>query len=196
LARQATFVHQLPRFLSRIIHNSAMQRLFILLFLLMANGLFAQKILRLETPKNARKLTYYLGNYIVFRLDDDAATNKNWFEERIVDLDLERQLIIFETWQVPISDVMYVRQGDVHQGIKTGARIIQTFGASALLFGLGGKLAPRCDNCNEAIVVGVVCLGVGSAIDWLVSGRRIFKIGKKNKLRLLDLTPNLEVKPV
>jgi hypothetical protein len=30
----------------------------------------------------------------------------------------------------------------------------------------------------------------------LVSGRKIFKIGKKNKLRLLDLTPKLEVKPV
>ena len=60
----------------------------------------------------------------------------------------------------------------------------------------GGKLAPRCDNCNEAIVVGVVCLGVGSAVDWLVSGRKVFKIGKKNKLRLLDLTPKPEVKPV
>ncbi len=137
-----------------------------------------------------------MGNYIVFRLDDDGANNKNWFEERIVDLDLERQLIIFDTWQVPISDVMYVRQGNVRQGVKSGARIIQTFGASALFFGLGGKLAPSCDNCNEAIVVGLVCLSAGTAVNWLVSGRKIFKIGTKNKLRLLDLTPKLEVKPV
>jgi hypothetical protein len=173
-----------------------MQRLIILLLLCFANSLFAQKILRLETPRNARKLTYYMGNTIVFRLEDDGGSNKNWFAERIVDLDLERQLIIFETWQVPISDILYVRQGDVHRGIKTVAKVLQTFGASATLFGLGGKLAPRCDNCNEAIVVGVVCLGVGSAVDWLVSGRKVFKIGKKNKLRLLDLTPKPEVKPV
>jgi hypothetical protein len=172
-----------------------MKRLLILLFICFANGLFAQKILRLETPTNARKLTYLIGNYIVFRLEDDGGSNKNWFEERIVDLDLERQLVIFETWQVPISDIMYVRQGNVRQGVKSTAKIIQTFGASALLFGLGGKLAPRCDNCNEAIVVGIACLGAGTLVDWLVSGRKIFKIGKKNKLRLLDLTPKLEVKP-
>jgi hypothetical protein len=173
-----------------------MKRILLLLFICCANGLVAQKILRLETPRNARKLTYYLGMPIVFRLDDDAKTNKNWFEERIVDLDLERQLIIFETWQVPVSEVMYVRQGDVRRGVKTAAKVLQTFGASAALFGLGGKLAPRCDNCNEAIVVGLVSFGVGSAVDWLVSGRKVFKIGKKNKLRLLDLTPKLEVKPV
>jgi hypothetical protein len=97
---------------------------------------------------------------------------------------------------VPVSEVMYVRQGDVRRGVKTAAKVLQTFGASAAIFGLGGKLAPRCDNCNEAIVVGLVSFGVGSAVDWLVSGRKVFKIGKKNKLRLLDLTPKLEVKPV
>jgi hypothetical protein len=172
-----------------------MKRLLILLFICFSSSLFAQKILRLETPTNARKLTYLIGNYIVFRLEDEGGRNKNWFEERIVDLDLERQLVIFETWQVPISDIMYVRQGNVRQGIKSTAKIIQTFGASALVFGLGGKLAPRCDNCNEAIVVGIACLGAGTLVDWLVSGRKIFKIGKKNKLRLLDLTPKLEVKP-
>jgi hypothetical protein len=173
-----------------------MQRLLILFLILTANSLFAQKILRLETPKNARKLTYYMGNYIVFRLDDDGASNKNWFSERIVDLDLERQLVIFDTWQVPISDIQYVRQGNVRRGVKTAAKILQTFGASAAIFGLGGKLAPRCDNCNEAIAVGLVSFGVGTAVDWLVSGRKVVKSGKKNKLRLLDLTPKLEVKPV
>jgi hypothetical protein len=173
-----------------------MKRLFILIFVCFTNSLFAQKLLRLETPHNARKLTYSIGSQLVFRLDDDAKSNKNWFAETIVDLDLERQLIIFDTWQVPISDVMYVRQGNVNGVIKTGARMLQTFGASALLFGAGGKLAPKCDNCNEAMVVGIACLGVGSLVDWLVSGRKVFKIGKKNKLRLLDLTPKLEVKPV
>jgi hypothetical protein len=173
-----------------------MHRLIILLFLCFATTLSAQKLLRLETPKNARKITYFIGNPIVFRLDDDGKTNKNWFAERIVDLDLERQLVIFETWQVPISDIMYVRQGDVNRGVKAGAKILQTFGASAAGFGLLGKLTPNCPNCNEAIVFGVVSYGIGSAVDWLVSGRRIFKIGKKNKLRLLDLTPKPDVKPV
>jgi hypothetical protein len=173
-----------------------MHRLIILFFLCLTTTLSAQKLLRLETPKNARKLTYFIGNPIVFRLDDDGKKNKNWFAERIVDLDLDRQLVIFETWQVPISDIMYVRQGDVNRGVKAGAKILQTFGASAAGFGLLGKLTPNCPNCNEAIVVGVASYAVGSAVDWLVSGRRIFKIGRKNKLRLLDLTPKPEVKPV
>ncbi|MDZ7880407.1 MAG: hypothetical protein U5L45_22210 [Saprospiraceae bacterium] len=150
----------------------------------------------METTKNARKLTYFVGNALVFRLDDDSKTNKNWFIERIVDIDLDRQLVIFDTWQVPIGDIIYVRQSDVNRGVKGGAKILQTFGASAAGFGLLGKLTPNCPNCNEAIVVGIVSFGVGSAIDWLVSGRRIFKIGRKNKLRLLDLTPKPDVKPV
>jgi hypothetical protein len=176
-----------------------MQRLLILLFLCClccANGLFAQKLLRLETVKNPKKLVYYIGSPITFRLEDDGGKNKIWFTERIADLDLERQLVIFDTWQVAISDIQYVRQGDANRGIKTTAKILQTFGASAAFFGLMGKLAPRCDNCNEAIVVGVSSMAVGSLLDWLVSGRRICKIGKKNKLRLLDLTPKLDVKPV
>ena len=173
-----------------------MHRLIILLFLCLANTLCAQKLLRLETPKNARKLTYFIGNPITFRLEDDGKTNKNWFIERIVDLDLDRQLVIFETWQVPISDIVYVRQGDVNRGVKAGAKILQTFGASVAGFGLLGKLTPNCPNCNEAMVFGAMSYGVGTAVDWLISGRRIFKIGRKNKLRLLDLTPKPEVKPV
>jgi hypothetical protein len=70
------------------------------------------------------------------------------------------------------------------------------FGASAAFFALAGRLAPSCDNCKEALVVGVASMGVGAALDWLVSGRKIFKIGKKNKLRILDLTPKPEIKPV
>ncbi len=173
-----------------------MYRRFILLFLLMANGLFAQKLLRLETPHNARKLTYAIGSPIVFRLEDDGGSNKNWFAERIIDLDLERQLVIFETWQVPISDITYIRIGNVNQGIKSVAKIIETFGASAVVFGTLGKLSPNCPNCNEAIATGVVCFGAGKLVDWLISGRKIFKIGKRNKLRLYDLTPKFEVKPV
>lgn len=173
-----------------------MQRFFILLLICCANSLFAQKILRLETVKNPKKLEYFIGSAFTFRLDDDGGKNKIWFTERIIDLDLERQLVIFDTWQVPISDIMYVRKGNANRVVKTSAKVLQTFGASAAFFGLMGKLAPRCDNCNEAIVVGVASLGVGSLVDWMVSGRRIFKIGKKNKLRLLDLTPKLEVKPV
>ena len=176
-----------------------MQRLLMLLFLgclCCTNGLFAQKLLRLETVKNPKKLVYYIGTPITFRLEDEGGKNKIWFTERIADLDLERQLVIFDTWQVAISDIQYVRQGDANQRVKTVAKVFQTFGAAAAFFGLMGKLAPRCDNCNEAIVVGVSSLAVGSLVDWLVSGRRIFKIGKKNKLRLLDLTPKLDVKPV
>ena len=173
-----------------------MQRLFILLFLCVTSSLFGQKILRLETVKNPRKLTYLIGMSITFRLEDDGKTNKVWYEERIADLDLERQLVIFDTWQVPISDIMYVRQGNVNRGVKTSARVLQTFGASALFFGLAGKLAPRCDNCNEAMKVGALSLVAGSFLDWVISGRRVFKIGKKNRLRLLDLTPKNEVKPV
>jgi hypothetical protein len=173
-----------------------MQRFLLLLLICCANTLFAQKLLRLETVRNFKKITYYIGSPITFRLEDEGGKNKIWFTERIVDLDLERQLVIFETWQVNIADIMYVRQGNVNRTVKTSAKILQTFGASALFFGLAGKLAPRCDNCKEAIVVGVACLATGSLVDWLVSGRRIFKIGKKNKLRLLDLTPKIEVKPV
>ena len=44
--------------------------------------------------------------------------------------------------------------------------------------------------------VGALSLVAGSFLDWVISGRRVFKIGKKNRLRLLDLTPKNEVKPV
>ena len=57
-----------------------MQRFFILFFLsclCCTNGLSAQKLLRLETVKNPKKLVYYIGSPITFRLEDDGGNSAN-----------------------------------------------------------------------------------------------------------------------
>ena len=144
-----------------------MRIVLIFTFLCLSNALFAQKILRLETVKNPKKLSYLIGETLIFRLDDDAKDNKIWFVERIVDLDVDRQLIVFDNWQVPISDVQYVRKGAPRRLLKNVATGLKTFGAGVTFFSLAGRLTPYCANCNEALGVGVVSMVTGFLIDWL-----------------------------
>jgi hypothetical protein len=157
--------------------------------ILFLTPLAAQKILKLDTPRNPTRMSFLIGSTITFQTDGDDKKNKIWTTKRIVDFDLDRHQIIFDDYSVTVEDITAVRRGDSRRRIRNLGASLLTFGAGAALFGAIGRVDPNCPNCNEAVVVGAGSAAVG----WLltrISGFKTFKVdGKNNKLRLLDLTP-------
>ena len=170
-------------------------RLILLIFLIIfTTTAFSQKVLKLDTPKNPSKAAYYIGSRIIFKLEDTKGNNI-WYSEIIKDFDTDRGTIVFENWQIHFDDIIGLRNPYAHRGAKVTARMLQGFGVGLILFSTLGRLSPDCPNCNEALVVGGGSLLVGWIIDKL-SGVKNYKIGKRNKLHLLDLTPKPSDLPV
>ncbi len=166
-----------------------MRILTILYFVTLFCGpLTAQKVLKLDTPRNPTRMSFLIGSTITFQTEGDDKKNKIWTTKRIVDFDLDRHQIIFDDYSVTVEDITAVRKGDSRRKIRALGATLMTFGAGVALFGTVGRLDRNCPNCKEAMVVGPSTAAVG----WLltrISGFKTFKINGDNKLRLLDLTP-------
>jgi hypothetical protein len=160
-----------------------MRFILISLFLLAFLSVFTQKILKLDTPKNPSRMVFRIGSTINFQLDDEKS---NWFSDRIIDFDTERGWVIFERWHVHYKDITAIRRG---RGgfVQRVPLMLQTFGAGAVFFGTMGRLTKDCQNCNEATIVGAGTFLAGWGLRKLIKPK-IYRIGDKNILRLLDLT--------
>ncbi len=147
---------------------------------------FSQKVLKLDTPKNPSKAAYYLGSRIIFKLEN-TKENNIWYSEIIKDFDTDKGLIIFDSWQIHYQDIISLRNPYAYKGAKVTAKLLQGFGIGLIVFSTLGRLSPDCPNCNEALVAGGGSLLVGWIIDKL-TGVKNYKIGKRNRLHLLDLS--------
>jgi hypothetical protein len=148
---------------------------------------FSQKVLKLDTPKNPSKAAYYIGSSIVFKLDDNK-DNTIWFQERILDFDTERGYIVFENWKVHYKDIITVKNPNARPLLRSLGTKVKVFGLGIIFFSTVGRLSKDCPNCNEALAIGAASTLVGWVIERF-SGVKHYKIGKKNRLHLLDLTP-------
>lgn len=160
-----------------------------ILFLLAACWLqmaLGQKILRLETPANLKRMEYFVGSPITFRLHDD----QNWRTRTIMDMDYAQKMLIFDVGRLPIEDIKAVkinRRGFFAQS----SAILQGGGVSFAFFGSTGFLInSRCSNCRESMMLGAGMWTLGQLLSW-VSPRRKFQVGTKNQLRMfeIDFTP-------
>lgn len=158
----------------------------LLLLIFVLQSAFAQKILRLETPSNLKRIEYYVGSNITFRLHEDP----NWYTRTITDMDFGQKMLIFEVGRLPIEDIEAVkiaRRGFIAQT----SGILQGSGISFAFFGSTGFLInSRCSNCRESVLLGASMWTLGQLLGW-ISPRRKFKVGTKNQLRMfeIDFTP-------
>lgn len=149
-------------------------------------SVFSQKVLKLDTPKNPSKAAYYIGSRIIFKLES-TKENDIWYSEIIKEFDVERGLIIFDSWQIHYKDILLLRNPNAHRAAKTGAVMLKGFGLGLIVFSTLGRLAPDCPNCNEALIAGGGSFLIGWIIDKL-TGVKNYKIGTRNRLHLLDLS--------
>lgn len=157
-----------------------MRILGLLFFLAFSNVLSAQKILQLERFGSAKVKKFYIGDELTYRVKGD----KTWYTGTIQNLIIEENIILFENRFIKLENITILRE---RQGWsqKLGNQLY-FFALSWLGFSSAGTLVGWEFRWDTVIIAGSAV-----ATGWLI--KKIFKykkykIGKKRRLRLLDLT--------
>ncbi len=141
-----------------------------------------QKVLQMEKYGKLKTKKYFIGEELVFQLKGDDY----WYHETIQDLYVDEHTILFTNRVIKVDQIVAIKSYKNRawsRGVSTNAYV-----ASGAFVGLSllGKALDYSDLNRATIIIP----GVTVIVAWLI--RKIFKskkykIGKKRKLRLLDL---------
>ena len=157
--------------------------LFILLFCgLSLHSVLAQKVLQLEKYGKAKVKKHFIGEELTFRLKDD----KNyWYKDVIQDILVEEGIIIFSNRAVKLDEIDAIRSFKVARFGQSMSRNLFIFGASWTIFSLIGLPIGWNVGIGDAILV--VADTIAAFLVRNLFRYRTFRVGKKRRLRLLDL---------
>ena len=143
----------------------------------------AQKLLQIEKRNSLKTQRYYIGDELIFQLEGD---DEYWYKERIQDVLVDANSILFPSRVINISKITRIRSFKNQawsRGISNNAFI-----ASGGFVGLSliGAAATEFMLSAASVIIPGSAVVVGLAIR-LIFKRKTYRIGKKRRLRVLDL---------
>ena len=125
---------------------------------------------------------FFVGETLAFKLKQDR---KHWFEEVIVDIDLDSGYILFEHHTVPLADITAIQIRDGGKFARGLSSVITTFSYSWGFWSLvslafGDSLSPF------AIGVGLGSFLLGKLLR--ISFVKTYRLNQHKRLRMIDLT--------
>ena len=161
------------------------------LFLFACNAAFGQKCLQLEKYGSLSKDRFYIGDDITFRLFND---DKGWYTRTITDFDVKNGYLISFSDRIPVDSIaaLQLDRGPAAQ-IIGGA--LQVGGASTIMFSAAYPVFNGQPVDWVGVGSGAIVMGIGTLLRKLFRKKQ-FKIGKRKRLRLLDLNFGPPVVPL
>lgn len=153
------------------------------ILLLFTTQAFAQKCLQMEKYGSTKRDRIYIGETITFTLFND---DTGWKTRMITDFDVENGFVVFGQQRVHIDSIASI-QLDKRNGMKFLGTVFMAGGANTILFSIGYPLAIGASPEWVGVGWGAGFLGLGYLLRKLDRPKK-FKIGKRKRLRLLDLT--------
>lgn len=147
----------------------------------------AQKVLQMEKRGKVKTKKYYLGEELTFKLKGD----KDWYTDVMIDIKVEEEIIVFSERFVKVSDIKTIKSYKNARFANRTEKSLYSFGAAWLLFSLGGTLVGEPLN-DLTWKVPAASVGLGFLIKKLFYTRK-YRIGKKRRLRVLDLSFNKDM---
>ena len=159
-----------------------LNRILVVLLLLASFSLNGQKLLQLERGGSLKTIRYYIGDEITFQLWNDDV---GWYNRVILDIDVDRNLIVFENHALPIDSISMIQ--------LDRSKAWQVFGTALQYGGVGMAASSLAWSAVESrpvdwtgIGTSLACSAVGTGMKYAMRKKK-FKIGKRKRLRLLDL---------
>jgi len=161
--------------------------IFLSIFLLSILPAQAQKVLQMEKRGKVKTKKFYLGEEITYKLKG----SKDWYTDIMVDIKIEEDIIVFSERFVKVSDIKAIKSYKNARFARSAQASLYTFGAGWLLFSLGGTLAgePLNDLTWQVPVTSFV-------LGWTIKRifyTRIYRMGKRRRLRVLDISFNRDM---
>lgn len=157
--------------------------LFIICALFTTNA-SAQKILQMEKRGKVKTKKFFLGEELTFKLKGQD----EWITDVMIDIKVEEDIIVFSERFVKVSDIKIIKSYKNARRAMTFQRSLYTFGTAWLLYSLGGTLAGEPLN-DLTWKVPATSFVLGFLIKKIFYTRK-YRIGKKRRLRVLDLSFN------
>lgn len=153
-----------------------------LLFLMLSSStLFAQRTLMLEQMIEVRPLKIYEGQTIWVK----RKTIKEWTKVKIEKLMEAEDVILTDNGMIHKDEITHVRFP--REFVRFLSKALKVAASGVLVSGGLGAL-----SSNPVSIVGVITLSATSyGLGWLIKKiweYKVYKIGKKNRLRIIDLT--------
>lgn len=140
----------------------------------------AQKFLQIERYGKAQTKKLYIGEDLSYRVKGD----KTWYEGTIQDILVEEKIVLFDQRYVRIEEIVMLRKR--LRWPRPIGRQLYTFAGGWLLFSAGGTLVGWDFGWDTVITAGVAA-ATGFLIQKIFKYKK-YKIGKRRRLRVLDLT--------
>jgi len=158
--------------------------IFLALFFFPNYSLFAQKLLQIEKVGSLKTQRYYIGDEVIFQLEGEE--DDYWYRERIIDILVEANSVLFTNRVIKISSITKIRSfKDRGWSRNLSSRAFLASGAFVAFSLIGSATTEFMLNRASAIIPGATII-VGLAIR-LIFRRKTYKIGKRRRLRVLDL---------
>jgi hypothetical protein len=167
--------------MTRFLHFSIFL-IFFVLTISASNDVFAQKVLQIEKIGRVKTQKLHIGTAIFIKVKGD---NKTWYETEIMDISVPGNMLILDLGTYSIDDITALQTlKQSTSGNSIGYKLMG-FGALGLLLSPLDLAFGKEYNTNYAIIAGS-SLVTGWLFRKLMNNRH-YRIGKKYRLRVLDL---------
>lgn len=144
----------------------------------------AQKLLQVEKSGTLRTHKLYIGDPITFTLKNDQS---GWYHRYIDDINIERGTLLFKNTSIHIDSIAAIKLPREGKAGKIFGSALVVGGANVMLF--NGYYAVFQDQSLDwtAMAAGAANMIIGYGL-MQISKTKVFKVGKRKRLRVLDLT--------
>jgi len=158
-----------------------MRLLGLVLFLGFSNFLFGQKFLQIEKYGSLKVKKFYIGDDLNYRLKGD----KTWYTGTIQDLLVDDNIILFGNRYVKMEDIRTIRKR-LRWSRNVGNQLY-LFAGSWLFFSGSAALVGWWELRWDTAIVAGSALVTGFILKNAFKYKK-YKIGKRRRLRMLDIT--------
>lgn len=141
----------------------------------------AQVVLYLEQMTEVKAIKIYEGSTISIKTEEEP----RWMSYKIDRLLDKDSIILHENGMVHLREITHLRRE--RRWVRALGVSMQRFGFAYLSYGAIAAVAGEFDMNGSFLAIGIVPIAAG----WLMQKiwrHKIYKIGKKNRLKILDLS--------
>lgn len=151
--------------------------------LLCVLNLHSQVFLQLEEAKEVKAHKFYEGDIVMIKTDKFP---KLWQRHKLERFLVEEQVLVTSEGLLELKEITHIKL--YNSTLAYLGKGFMTFGSGWFLFGgLGSLYEMRLIMTGAQIGLGGAALVVGYLF-WRYASRRTVKLGKNNRLRLLDIS--------
>jgi hypothetical protein len=158
--------------------------LFLFIWLSFQGQSCAQKYILIERYGNPKTTRIAMYDELTFKLKDDKA---GWYTRQILDMDPQGQMVLLGDAWVPLHEISYLRMSERRLWATILGSALQIGGVSMFVGDLWFTATNQPEYSEDGMLFGIINIVAGTLIK-VAFGPVKYKLGKKKRLRVVDLT--------